>query len=155
MHRANCGHFPRSVSQPDGHADGYAFAEYEAEAYNSNYPASGKSFLYPALAMCGEAGELAEKSIALAEKALLLNSHTGKVAERVKKLWRNRDKTAGNHLSDQEREALASECGDVLWYLMAMARELGLSLEAIALANSLKVRDREKRGVVKSEGDKR
>jgi NTP pyrophosphatase (non-canonical NTP hydrolase) len=126
-----------ALSQADGHATRYSFAEYEEEALNyrrTPYPDRGTNIIYPALAIAGEAGEFAEK---------------------VKKLWRNLGITSGKDCADQDRETLAKELGDILWYVGAAAQELGLSLEKIALANALKVNDRERRGVVKSEGDNR
>src|SRR4051794_36745635 len=108
-----------ALSQADGHAAGYTFAEYEAQALNNRrtpYPNRGSNIVYPALAIAGEAGELADK---------------------VKKLWRNHGKTSGRECTDSERELLANELGDVLWYIGAAAQELGLTLEAIALANCL------------------
>ena len=47
------------------------------------------------------------------------------------------------------------EIGDVLWYLNALAHEVGTSLNNCALVNEQKVRDRAQRNVIKSEGDNR
>lgn len=58
-------------------------------------------------------------------------------------------------INDKCRDMIADELGDVLWYLDAAARELGLSLEAIALRNLQKLADRKARGVISGSGDKR
>ena len=53
------------------------------------------------------------------------------MAEKVKKLLRD----DGGVMSDERREALAGELGDVLWYVAQVATEAGLDLEEIAQAN--------------------
>jgi NTP pyrophosphatase (non-canonical NTP hydrolase) len=90
--------------------------------------------LYPALGLAGEAGETVDK---------------------IKKLWRNKGKTEGDQLESDERQELIKEIGDVLWYLAALATELGYPLEAVAMLNIQKLQDRQARGVIKSEGDNR
>lgn len=55
----------------------------------------------------------------------------------------------------QDRDALIKECGDVLWYLSALADELGTSLEAIAITNIEKLSSRQQRGMIGGEGDNR
>lgn len=94
------------------------------------YPGRGESLAYPALGLCGEAGEVAE----LVKKAL-------------------RDE--GGRLSDQRRELLAKELGDVLWYLAQVATEAGLDLGAIAAANLEKLASRAARGTLHGAGDDR
>ena len=95
-------------------------AEYPREAWLS----------YPALGLCGEAGE---------------------VAEHVKKAIRD---DAGR-VSEARRAAVAKELGDVLWYLSQLASELGLELDAIAAENLEKLLSRQRRGVLSGAGDDR
>jgi NTP pyrophosphatase (non-canonical NTP hydrolase) len=95
-------------------------AEYPREAW----------LAYPALGLCGEAGE---------------------VAEHAKKAIRDDD---GN-VSDERRAAMAAELGDVLWYVAQLASELELELEQIAQANLAKLRSRQQRGVLSGSGDNR
>jgi NTP pyrophosphatase (non-canonical NTP hydrolase) len=112
-----------------------SFDEYLFKALKTaSYPDLGKNLIYPALSLCGEAGEVAEK---------------------IKKLWRNKGITSGENLSPEEKAALELELGDILWYIAAMCFELGLSLEYIAMRNLIKLEDRKERGVIKSEGDNR
>ena len=47
------------------------------------------------------------------------------------------------------------ELGDVLWYIAALGKEIGVSLSDIAQANIDKLTDRTARGVINSEGDNR
>lgn len=99
----------------------------------ADYPYMGagdKGIVYPALGLAGESGEVAEK---------------------VKKLWRNKDL----ELLSTDRAAVAREIGDVLWYCAALATELGMSLDQIASGNLTKLADRKLRDVIKSEGDNR
>ena len=76
--------------------------------------------------------------------SLGINGESGEVAEKVKKSVR-----------DGKELELKKELGDVLWYLSALASELDLSLEEIAEKNIEKIKDREKRNLLKGEGDKR
>ncbi len=94
------------------------------------YPGAGDNLTYPALGLCGEAGEVAEK---------------------VKKLLRD---DAGV-LTDERREALAGELGDVLWYLAQVATEARLDLAEVAAANLAKLRSRQERQVLRGSGDSR
>lgn len=82
--------------------------------------------IYAALGLAGEAGEFVDK---------------------IKKAWRNQ--------TPIDRDAVARELGDVLWYITACARDIGLTLEQVAQLNIDKLADRAARGVIKSEGDNR
>jgi NTP pyrophosphatase (non-canonical NTP hydrolase) len=94
------------------------------------YPGVGDNLTYPALGLCGEAGEVAEK---------------------VKKAIRD----DGGVLTGERREALAGELGDVLWYVAQLATEAGLELDAIAEANLEKLASRRRRAVLHGSGDLR
>lgn len=86
--------------------------------------------VYPTLGLTNEAGELAGK---------------------VKKIFRDRQGV----ISEEDREALKYELGDVLWYLTQIATELDLSLEEIAAANLEKLFSRLERDQIRGEGDYR
>lgn len=94
------------------------------------YPNAGSDLTYPALGLCGEAGETAEK---------------------VKKTLRD----DGGVLTDERREALAKELGDVLWYLAQLATEAGLELDRVAEENLDKLLSRKERDVLSGSGDDR
>jgi NTP pyrophosphatase (non-canonical NTP hydrolase) len=96
----------------------------------ATYPRAGEDLTYPALGLCGEAGEVAEK---------------------VKKTLRD----DGGVLTDERREALSRELGDVLWYLSQLATEAGLDLEEIAAENLDKLFSRQERDVLRGSGDDR
>ena len=103
---------------------------YQKEAAKTaRYPEAYR-LLYPTLGLVGEAGELANK---------------------VKKVLRDQ----GGELTEETREALLSELGDVLWYVAQVATDLGASLEAVAEANLRKLRSRLERGAISGSGDNR
>ena len=80
-----------------------------------------------------------------------LCSETGEVAGKLKKWHR------GDYLNHEQlwRENVSGEVGDVLWYLAGLCTMLGLSLEDIAAENLAKLADRQERGAIQGEGDKR
>ncbi|HWO07556.1 MAG TPA: nucleoside triphosphate pyrophosphohydrolase family protein [Candidatus Paceibacterota bacterium] len=83
--------------------------------------------------------------------ALGIAGESGEIAEKVKKIMRNDNGT----VSDEKRELLKAEIGDVLWYLSQLSRVLGFSFSETARANIDKLKDRAERGVIKSAGDNR
>lgn len=86
--------------------------------------------VYPTLGLVNEAGELAGK---------------------VKKIFRDK----GGVISEEDRQALKYELGDVLWYLAQIATELELSLDDVAAANIEKLYSRLERGKIGGDGDYR
>ena len=67
-----------------------------------------------------------------------LNGEAGEVAEIVKKMIRDK----GKQLSEEDRQHLLKELGDILWYLSKVASKLEFSLEDVAKANLLKLKER-------------
>lgn len=104
------------------------FSEYQKRANATAIYDSKFSILYPTLGLAGEAGEVAEK---------------------VKKIIRD------NKSIIDEKESVAKELGDVLWYVAAVARDIGYSLEVIAEMNIEKLESRKERGVLQGNGDNR
>jgi NTP pyrophosphatase (non-canonical NTP hydrolase) len=87
----------------------------------------------------------------LAYPALGLVGEAGEVAEHVKRVIRD----DGATVTDERREAIAAELGDVLWYVAQLATELGLDLGEIARDNLTKLLSRQRRGVLQGAGDDR
>jgi len=86
------------------------------------------------------------KQKALEYLALGLTSEAGEVAGKVKKLIRD---------GKGDKESIAYEVGDVLWYCAVLASELGVSLNTIMQKNLEKLHGRKERGTLAGSGDER
>jgi NTP pyrophosphatase (non-canonical NTP hydrolase) len=107
------------------------FDEYQKKSRKTAlYPAIGHPVIYPTLGLVNEAGEVAGK---------------------IKKVFRDKD----GQISEETRQALKAELGDVLWYLAQVSTELGLTLDEVAQANIVKLYDRQERGKLGGDGDHR
>jgi len=83
----------------------------------------------------------------LVENTLGLSGEAGEVSEKVKKLFRDKDKF--------KDEDMLKELGDVLFYTVALANIFGGNLRKVMEMNMAKLDDREQRGVLKGSGDNR
>ena len=108
------------------------FNEYQERAMTTAvYPGRGQgNFVYPALGLAGESGEVCEK---------------------IKKAVRD----DGGRITPERRDLLAKELGDVLWYVATMATELGLDLDQVAEGNLAKLAARKAAGRIHGDGDLR
>lgn len=91
--------------------------------------------LYPVLALAEECGELSKvyaKALRGDEKYIIEDEFT-----------------------DDAKELVAKELGDVLWMVAAIASENGMSLDDIAELNIQKLTGRKVAGVIKGDGDYR
>lgn len=108
------------------------FDEYQKQAlttaHNTHEPLMEKTIW--AMGVAGEAGEVVEKW----KKIVAYNE--GKVTQ-------------------QDKDELAKELGDVVWYIAVMAHSLGLSFDDIMQRNVKKLQDRKQRGVITGKGDNR
>ena len=106
--------------------------EYQKEALKTAlFPdVGGISWIYPAMGLAGEAGEVSEK---------------------LKKVIRD----FNGELTAERREEVKKELGDVLWYTAVLSHKLGIDLEDVAWGNIKKLRSRQERNVIKGEGDNR
>ena len=100
------------------------FNEYQNLALSTAIYPRRYETIYPALGLCGEAGEVAEK---------------------IKKHMRDGRSLVGVGL----------ELGDVLWYISALADDLGVTLDEIAQANVDKLKSRMRRNKISGDGDNR
>ena len=89
--------------------------------------------------------------------ALGLASEAGEVCDKIKKLIRDHgiDQGGLEDLKYAQRVAIASELGDCLWYIAALARDLGTSLNEVAHMNLEKIKSRQERGKLEGSGDNR
>lgn len=81
--------------------------------------------------------------------SLGLNGEAGEVADKVKKLYRDKPDY------DLAIKDIAKELGDTLWYLSEVARHFGFTLQEIAQMNIKKLADRRARNVIHGAGDNR
>ena len=88
---------------------------------------------------------------ALAYVTLGLAGEAGEIANKVKKIMRDR----GGDVSGDVQDDLANELGDVLWYVAMLATELGFDLSLIAARNLGKLSARAARGTLQGSGDNR
>ena len=93
-------------------------------------PNKDNDWVYPALGLVGEAGEVAEK---------------------MKRVLREK----GNQIDEETRAAIKKELGDVLWYTARLSPVLNLSLNDIAEENINKLTSRKNRNTLKGTGDNR
>ena len=86
--------------------------------------------IYPSLGLCGESGEVAEK---------------------VKKALRDNN----GQFTEETKQELIKEIGDVMWYVVAILNDIGSDLESCMSINITKLESRAKRGVLTGNGDNR
>lgn len=93
------------------------------------YPDEYK-IIYPALGLAGEVGEVCEK---------------------IKKILRDK----GGNFTDDSKEAILCELGDVTWYIANICSDLGLKMDDVANRNIEKLNSRKERNVIGGSGDNR
>ena len=92
--------------------------------------------IYPAFGLANEAGEV-----------------LGKMKKMIRDQKVQLDQPSA--LSDKQRTDIAAELGDVMWYIAALSRDLGISLNQVAHMNLEKLASRKQRGVLGGSGDNR
>ena len=111
------------------------FNEYQERVKETAiYPNVGDNFVYPALGLAGE---------------------TGEVIEKIKKLVRDNNITSAAMVEEEKKQEIKKEMGDVLWYLAQLSTEFGFLLEEVAERNIEKLASRKERGMLRGSGDNR
>jgi NTP pyrophosphatase (non-canonical NTP hydrolase) len=111
------------------------FNEYQNRAKETAmYPSAGNNFIYPVLGLAGE---------------------TGEVVEKFKKLMRDSNVVTVADMTELQKEGIAKELGDMLWYIAQIGTELGVTLEDIVAMNLKKIQVRKEQGRLHGEGDNR
>lgn len=112
------------------------FDEYQKQAITTDVfggkpqPIDSHAFLAQLLGLVGEAGEIAEK---------------------FKKIYRDKDGV----FTMEDKQEMTKELGDVLWYVSVVSTYLGISLKDVADKNIEKLLSRQKRDTLKGSGDNR
>ena len=95
--------------------------------------------------------ETSDMSPTLISQVFGLVGESGEVAEKFKKLIRDKQ----GRITDEDKQEILKELGDILWYINAVANLLDSSLEEVALTNLDKVLSRKARGKTQGSGDNR
>ena len=74
-------------------------------------------------------------------KLLGLVGETGEIAEKFKKIYRDKN----GELSEADKLEIKKELGDVLWYLSVISSYLNISLDEVAAENAEKLSSRKSR----------
>ncbi len=90
----------------------------------------------------------------LMQKTIWMLGIAGEAGEVVEK-WKKIVAYHNGVVTEEDKEGLKGELGDVLWYIAVIAHELGLPLEDVVARNVKKLADRKKRDVIKGRGDNR
>lgn len=107
------------------------FNEYQKSALKTAiYPNIGRNLNYTVVGLCGETGELANK--------------LGKTI-----------RDSGGRVTEEAREGMIKELGDILWFLSASCSELGCELDEVAKQNLDKLTLRKNKGTINGTGDER
>ena len=99
--------------------------EYQNAAASTAIYPASVQILYPTLGLAGEAGEVANK---------------------VKKIVRD---------GKLDRDSIAGELGDCLWYIAAICKDLGLNMGDVAADNLSKLKNRKENNTLHGSGDNR
>ena len=99
--------------------------------WNDRKGESELSWIYPALGLAGESGEILNK---------------------LKKIIRDQDGILENPIG---KSTLAFELGDLLWYTAELCTSLGLTLEEVAVMNLAKLEARAKKNTIHGSGEDR
>jgi NTP pyrophosphatase (non-canonical NTP hydrolase) len=111
------------------------FDQYQRFAESTAIYPPERGLFYTALGLCGESGEAAEV---------------------VKKLFRDDDGTGPiPGFTEERREKLKGELGDVAWYLANLAREAGIPLSEVIKFNIEKLSRRLEEDKLKGDGSDR
>jgi NTP pyrophosphatase (non-canonical NTP hydrolase) len=103
---------------------------YQRKAVQTSIYPEEHRISYPAMGLAGEVGEVMNK---------------------IKKVYRDK----GGVFDTDSKKEIASELGDVLWYLAVLSKDLGQELGTVAEKNLNKLAARKERGVLGGSGDNR
>lgn len=91
------------------------------------------------------------KEIGLTYCTMGLCGEAGEVAEKMKKLYRDKN----GIVTETFKNDIKKELGDVIWYVTALGNELGIPLDGIMEANYRKLMLRRATNTLHGDGDNR
>lgn len=122
--------------------------EYQTKAKSTCLPESNNLF-YMLANLIGEVGEFAGKAGKHMRKGKLFITTTDRDDEgRILH-------TQSWDITEEERQLMLSEIGDILWQTAGLASVMGVTLEEVARENLAKLASRKQRNVIAGDGDKR
>lgn len=90
----------------------------------------------------------------LMDKTIFVMGISGEAGEVIEK-WKKIVAYKGGIISDEDKQELKKELGDVVWYIALLAHSLDITFNEVIELNLSKLADRKKRGVQKGAGDNR
>jgi len=108
----------------------HGFADYVKPFVSKGDVATRIDYVYPALGLTEEAGEV-----------------SGKFAKAVR--------DCDGVIDEERKEAIVKELGDVCWFVAELCTLLNVSMERVMQTNIDKLTSRRERGVIKGSGDNR
>lgn len=107
-----------------------SFTEYQKQAASTAIYPKRYEIIYPGMGLSNEAGECLGK---------------------IKKVLRDKD----GIFSQEDKEAIAGEALDTVWYCAALLSDLGIDFGEYAQKNLDKLKSRMERGKIQGSGDNR
>ena len=89
--------------------------------------------------------------VAFLEKVLGIVGEAGETADKIKKIIRDKS----GKPTDGDKVEITKELGDILWYLVNIARYMGVTMTEVAQMNLDKLESRRERNKLHGEGDNR
>lgn len=93
-----------------------------------------------------------DRKWAIIYPALGIGGESGEVMEKCKKWLRDED---GKPMSENRKQELKKEIGDITWYISSLCTDLGFKFSEVLEENIKKLQSRKERGVLKGDGDNR
>lgn len=90
----------------------------------------------------------------LMDKTIFAMGISGEAGEVIEK-WKKIVAYKGGVVTEDDKQELKKELGDVVWYIALLAHSLDISFNEVIELNLSKLADRKKRGVQKGAGDNR
>ena len=118
------------------------FDDYEAMVAETRIYPRWARVIYPSMKLASETGEFLEKTGKLIRDTDTFEDEEGNF----------KPYDASPSIESDDR---AKELGDILWYITALALDMGYSLQDVAEMNYKKLLSRRERGMIKGSGDNR